>query len=318
MKSVTSKKLKILGIGEVTQDISCVLEDFPKENQKHDSLQTLRSVGGPVAAGLIFLAKIGHRCELVTKIGSDRDGEWMSKQLKSSNLDIISNPCSQTKTNWYLVNSKTGTRTGIKTTCTPSAPVTISTDKIQEAKIILMDRHELDCIDQIIKHKHKNAVLMIDPSADTRLEVIKALRAATLPVVPIEFLQKMYAGLDLEASCNQFLTLINKKFVVTLGKYGSLLVEESKTTHIRPIRVSCKDALGAGDVFRAALALELARSKPILQALSYASATAGLQCTKLGNTTSIPDSKTLKNWQKIPTTNYSLLQINQWYKGINL
>lgn len=310
--------MKALGIGEAPLDISCVLASFPTENQKHDSQLVTKSVGGPVVAGLTLLQRLGCKTQLLTQLGSDVEGGYISEHLSKEGIQLKNLPTTHTKVNWYVVNARSGSRTGIKTTPGHQPIKNVAAIKIKTADIILLDRHELACMDQITKHKQAEAIVMIDPSTDTSLPVMKALKLATVPVVPVELVKKLFPTVSLLQASKQLAKQLENALVVTVGQYGSLVYQKGAIELLPAADLPCKDALGAGDVFRAALAYKLANHVDLLDAAAYANTIAGMQCQKVGNGTAIPHRTQLDNWHLVAskTTNFKVL--NTWYQHLSI
>ena len=105
---------KVLGIGEIVLDKSYILESFPEEDSKVAPLDVKYSLGGPVPSALIFLSRMGIKCTLLASIGNDYDGMLIFKKFTQEGIGVIGPKKKKTKANIYLINKKTGTRTGIK------------------------------------------------------------------------------------------------------------------------------------------------------------------------------------------------------------
>ena len=75
--------------------------------------------------------------------------------------------------------------------------------------------------------------------------------------------------------------------IVTLGKDGALAYG-ADTEHVLAFRVQAVDTTAAGDAFNAGLAVALAEDRPLREALTFASATAALTCTRRGAQASLP------------------------------
>jgi ribokinase len=76
--------------------------------------------------------------------------------------------------------------------------------------------------------------------------------------------------------------------VITLGRRGSLLVNETGSFHVRAFRVKAVDTTGAGDAFCAALAFALISGIPKVEALTFANAAAAITTTRLGAQEAMP------------------------------
>ena len=79
------------------------------------------------------------------------------------------------------------------------------------------------------------------------------------------------------------------RVVLTLGEAGSVLYEPGGNIVQPAFPVEAVDTTGASDAFVGALCVGLAQAWPPRRALQFASAAAGLACTKPGTMTSLPD-----------------------------
>ena len=79
------------------------------------------------------------------------------------------------------------------------------------------------------------------------------------------------------------------RVVLTLGEAGSILYEPGGKRAQPAFPVAAVDTTGASDAFAGAFCVGLARSWPSTRSLVFASAAAGLACTKPGTMTSLPD-----------------------------
>lgn len=71
-----------------------------------------------------------------------------------------------------------------------------------------------------------------------------------------------------------------QKVIMTLGGDGARVYSNAESIHVNSYKIDVIDSNGAGDSFNAALSVRLAQGKNLLDAVSYANATAGLCCTK--------------------------------------
>jgi ribokinase len=77
---------------------------------------------------------------------------------------------------------------------------------------------------------------------------------------------------------------------VTLGERGAVLVTSDEVLDVPAFAVTAVDSTAAGDAFTAALVVEVARGRPAVQALRYASAAGALATTRPGAQPALPTS----------------------------
>ncbi|NMB83818.1 carbohydrate kinase family protein [Candidatus Roizmanbacteria bacterium] len=290
--------MKILGVGETVLDRICLLQSYPSEGIKTDVVKTEYSLGGFVSPALILLSRLGGQCTLITTLGKDLSGKEIAKKLMKENIDLV--PCfqSQTKTHMVLVNGDNGSRTIIKDKSTRDPIKDIPDKIIQEADLIVLDRHEPLIFKKIIRKKRPSSKIIFDPSVEVSKKVMKMLHQVEFVILPIESLIKICPKDDL----GKKLRYLNKKFrkpiIITAGPLGSLVCQNGKIKIIPAYKIAAVDVLGAGDVFRAAFGYGVLKNWSLDRSVRYANLVAGLQCTKIGNGSAIPTKKEIEKFEK--------------------
>jgi ribokinase len=86
--------------------------------------------------------------------------------------------------------------------------------------------------------------------------------------------------------------------LLTMGARGAYIATAEFKEMIPGFKVKAVDATAAGDVFNGALAVAIARNKPIREAVSFANAAAALSVTKLGAQPSAPTKDQIDKFLK--------------------
>jgi len=81
---------------------------------------------------------------------------------------------------------------------------------------------------------------------------------------------------------------VKKAVVMSLGDRGAMVVDRDSLREFPAHRVNVVDTTGAGDAFRAGLAVMLAQGKPLDDAVRFANACGALACTVMGAEPSMP------------------------------
>jgi ribokinase len=76
--------------------------------------------------------------------------------------------------------------------------------------------------------------------------------------------------------------------VISLGEQGAMAVDSAALDRFPAHKVKVVDTTGAGDAFRAGLAVMLAQGKPLDDAVRFANACGALACTIMGAEPSMP------------------------------
>ncbi len=284
----TKQPINILGIGEVVLDKSNILPTHPTDGSKVQSLRTKYSVGGPVPAALILLSRLGAKCTLICSLGNDDAAQIILQKLHAEGINVIIKSQSQTKTNTVLVNSLTGSRTIIKDQVEHHAITQIDNSLLAQAHAVIFDRHEPQAYHYVIKHKPAHTQIVIDPSTEISAKTLFMIKTANLPIIPIESLKQIKALATLQSKLDYLYELGHKPFIITLDKWGSLYYDGQTIDYHPPYKIKVVDTLGAGDIYRGAIAYGIIRQWSLRKTINYANLIAAIQCTRVGNGSAIP------------------------------
>jgi sugar/nucleoside kinase (ribokinase family) len=80
-------KVDVLGIGVAVRDITVLLDAFPAPDEKYRAKGFFESSGGPVATGLVTLARLGNRASFCGVVGDDAAGESIVNDLEREGVD---------------------------------------------------------------------------------------------------------------------------------------------------------------------------------------------------------------------------------------
>ncbi len=115
-------------------------------------------------------------------------------------------------------------------------------------------------------------------------------------LVPNEIEATMLAGDGKPTQWVRTLLPGRKALVVSLGEKGALLADQQGISTFAGFRVDVVDTTGAGDAFRAGLAVMLARGRDIDEAVRFANACGALACTVLGAEPSMPTLQAVESF----------------------
>ncbi len=290
--------MKVLGIGEVVLDKVSLLNAYPQEGEKIQPQKTEYSIGGPVAAALTILSRLGADCTFIASVGEDEYAEKIETYLKKENIQFIMRKQKATKVNTVLVNSQTGSRTIIKDNVMHERIQNISKRMIRSNNLIIFDRHEPKAFTEVIKKKRKKTKIIIDPSTEVSNKTLEMIKSAEYPIIPIESLKKFRRYDDMMGKLNNLYKISKKNIIVTLGEKGSLIFDGKKIELLPAIDIDPIDTLGAGDVFRGAFGYGVLKKWNIKKSVDFANKVSALQCMKFGNGTAIPTKREIIKFEK--------------------
>lgn len=277
--------MNILGIGESVIDN---VEVVGESGAAHVVIDTSQHIGGPVVTALIFLARLGLDCTLVTSIGHDLEADRIKEVLATEGITLMSHLQERTKVHTVRVDAATGQREKIRGSVTHAPIPSLPEEFVQQFDIIIIDRHERLVFYDVLKKKKRSAKVIIDPSTEVSNFTRDMMRYADYPIIPIESLITIGAGSDFERSLHEVYAVCHKPVVVTLGELGSVVYDGSQYEMISSLDVHVVDATGAGDIYRGAFAYGVLQGASLTECARFANAIAALQCTRLGNVAAIP------------------------------
>ncbi|MGC8798482.1 MAG: ribokinase [candidate division WOR-3 bacterium] len=131
------------------------------------------------------------------------------------------------------------------------------------------------------------ALVLLDPAPVHNLTPLVAEEVDY--IVPNEIEAAALArGLPVERWAEQEVQAGRSGVVISVGSKGALVYDQQGRRQFPGYRVQVVDTTGAGDAFRAGLAVSLAEGKGIDAAVRFANATGALACTVLGAEPSMP------------------------------
>jgi ribokinase len=118
-------------------------------------------------------------------------------------------------------------------------------------------------------------------------------------IVPNEIEAHMLTGrMTLDEWGTVLLPETRQGVVISLGDKGAAAFDRSSRREFPAYRVNVVDTTGAGDAFRAGLAVMLAQGKPLDDAVRFANACGALACTIMGAEPSMPRRQAVEMFLK--------------------
>lgn len=293
-------KWDIVVLGGANMDYLVRGERLPKpgETVKGDLFQ--EAPGGKGANQAVAATRLGARVALVARLGTDRRGKEVMKQLKEEGLVTKFIVRDDTKhTGVALVMVGEGGEKQILTA--PGVNRELSVDQvrraasaIQSAKILLTQLEvppEALLLAARLAHE-AGAKVVLDPSPPVSLpdELIRLVSLVKPNAREAEALTGVESR-DRQSAREAAKRLLKRgvgAVAVQAGDEGNLIVTSEQEYWFPKIPVQGIDATGAGDAFAAALAVGLLEERPWPEIGALASAAAALKTTRLGAQAGLP------------------------------
>lgn len=292
-------------VGSIHMDVIATAARLPTRGESIVGSQVALSPGGKAGNQAAQAARYDAPTFLIARVGQDDFGDRLRAALTASGVD----------TTHLTVDAQAGT--GI-------SPVLTGADG-EYASIIVPGaswRLEPADIDAASDAFAQSAVLLVQCEIPVSISVYAAQRAHSLgmtvicnaspaPADAATIPEDLWPAVDvllvngaeaerlggqavadvpgaLQAAAHLQQRLGTPAVVITLGGHGAVALDAQGVHHAPTWRVPVDETIGAGDAFAGVLASELARGRPLAQALPLANAAGALAVTRPGAHDSLP------------------------------
>jgi len=290
----------IVVVGGANMDYLVRGRELPKPGETVMGDEFQEAPGGKGANQAVAAARLGARVALVARVGADKLGKAILKQLKKEGVDtkyIVRDENEPTGVALVLVGK--GGEKEILTA--PGANRQFSVNEvrdaaqmIQSARILLTQLEvPLEAVILAAQLAHQaGAKIILDPAPPISLpdELLHTVSLIKPNASEAEALTGVQVR-DRDSARNAAKRLLERgvgAVAVQAGEEGNLLVTSEQEYWLPKIPVQSVDATGAGDAFAAALAVALSEERSWPEAGAWASAAAALKTTKIGAQAGLP------------------------------
>jgi len=288
--------IDVLCIGHATYDVSAFVDEYPVENSKCGTHESLEACGGPAANAAWLLAFWGLRSAFAGLVGDDVYGRRIRDEFQAVGADVSLlelRAGHATPLSWIVINKQNGSRTIVNRKLTGA---TFQCDErtlpVLSPRILLFDGHELDA--SLAALRTLPAAISILDAGSWR-EGTAALAGKVNYLAASERFALQATGMKClrdepdQRTCvaglrEQFATTV----IVTLGEEGLIVDDGSGFRDMPAFPARAVDTTAAGDIFHGAFAFAIAQAMPLWEGLRFASMAASLSVRKPGGRASIP------------------------------
>ena len=288
--------LDVLCIGHAACDVSLFVDQYPQENTKCETHESLEACGGPAANAAWLLSSWGLRTGFAGLVGDDVHGRRTRDEFIAAGTDVSlleMRPGHATPLSMILVNRQNGRRTIINRKL-KGASLSLDAAMLAPLKprVLLFDGHELEASLTALE-AFPDAISILDAGSWREGTAALAGKVHFLAASERFALQATgMKGLRDDAERRHCLTRLRQQFatktIFTLGERGLIFDVGDGFHEIPAFQAGTVDTTAAGDIFHGAFAYAIAGGLPLLEALRFSSMTASLSVRKAGGRSSIP------------------------------
>lgn len=292
----TAMPLDVLCIGHAACDVSFFVDQYPQENTKCETHESLEACGGPAANAAWLLSTWGVHAGFAGLVGDDVHGRRIREEFIASGTDVSLlelRPGHATPLSVILINRQNGSRTIVnrKLKGAALAPDALALRSL-EPRVLLFDGHELEASLAALQ-AFPEAVSILDAGSWRDGTAALAAKVDYLAASERFALQATgMAGLAHENDRRQCLAQLRRQFgtqtIVTLGERGLMFDDGDGFNELPAFPAEAIDTTAAGDIFHGAFVFAIASGMPLPDALRFSSMAASLSVRKAGGRSSIP------------------------------
>jgi ribokinase len=291
---------RVLVVGSANIDFTVALPRLPAPGETVTEGTLLVARGGKGANQAVAARRLGAEVRLIACVGDDATGRDVRAALAAEGIGVdgvLTTTTAATGTALIAVDAEgrnqIAVAPGANRALTP-ADVDRRQDDFAWAQVMVCSLEvPLASARRALEHARRHGVRTILNPAPLPASGLDVLPLADV-VTPNESEASRLTGrpvsdLDGAASAAREIRARGAGIaIVTLGALGALAEGPEGRLHAPAVAITPVDTTGAGDAFNGALAVALAEGQPLPAALAFASAAAGLACTRRGAQPAMP------------------------------
>ncbi len=283
---------RIVVVGSINTDIILNVAALPRANETIMGRGAKTMIGGKGLNQAVAAARLGAETHMVAAIGDDAFGGTARAHLIAQGIDathVTTIAGTATGTAHILVADDASNMIVVTpgaNAALTSAMVEAATDLIASADALVVQLEvPLSTVRTALEIARRHGVRTILNPAPSDKDALALCALADL-VTPNETELASLTGIDgtndaaLHAALHDLTQHGARDVIVTLGARGSATLVDGTLVFEPALRIRAVDTTGAGDVFNAALACELARGLCLLRAMAFASAAAAVSVSR--------------------------------------
>ena len=286
------KKCDFVGLGFCSNDYLALLPEIPIDN-KVQMLQHLVQGGGPAATATVAAARLGVSAAFIGMTGDDEPGKWIVRDFESEKVSTEAMLIRKGHTSaiaYCWIDAPTGKRSVAWTrgNLPELKGEEVNLELVLNAKILHLDGHNPAAALAAAKEARRNNIPVLLDAGTLRDGVRELLPYVTI-LIASELFARQYSGEDdLKKAIFKLAETGAEVTGVTMGKEGSMTLDNGKILHCPAFRIDPVDTTGAGDVYHAGFGVRYLETHDLMECMRFASAVSAIKCLKLGGRAGIP------------------------------
>lgn len=296
-------------IGSINLDIIVKTDRMPERGETIAGKNIYYLPGGKGANQAVAIARLGKKVYFIGKKGKDLIPDIVLKNLKHPNINLdyfITDENLQTGVALINTTGKRGNKvtlyTGANDALTESE-VEKAEEVIKKSKVVVVSTEipikTVKKVLEIAKKYNVKTILNIGAAGTKNKEEIKEVLKGLDIVVTNErecgyltdrIISHMETG---TLSAMELRKLGVNHVIITMGKEGTLLVNNHGATVFHRYGVDVVDTIGGGDAFVGAIAVKIAEGNFVIDAIDYGNAAGALVTMKIGAQEGLPTKEEL-------------------------
>jgi ribokinase len=287
---------EIVGLGHCNYDILAIVPGLPELDDLYTAplADLVHDGGGPAGTALTALARLGAETGYVGLLGDDAAGRYLRQLFAQAGVDtsrLRQLPDVGTNVSLVLVEQSTGKRAILSHRRTDSSALVLDDADlvyIQSARVLHLDGQFMPAAVQAARWA-KDACVKVCLDANHPRPGLDELLPMVDWLVAAESFATAHTDIaDVETAARELLSLGPKLLVLTQGARGSLGWMDGDHFDAPGFRVQVTDTTGAGDAYRGAFIFGMLRGWELGRVMSWANATAAINCQTLGARRGLP------------------------------
>ncbi|XP_061396885.1 ribokinase [Musca vetustissima] len=298
----------VLVYGSAIVDFICYVDRLPKAGETIRGHKFENGFGGKGANQCVAAARLGSKCALIAKVGTDTWGEKYLENLQKEGVNTrhVKMCVGQSTGIAQIAVSNDGENNIIIVTgandCLEASDVKEAEYLFDSAKVLLcqLETSAVGTLEALKRFKGTSVLNAAPAMANTPKEL---LQAATILCVNETEAALMTQAEDIKTleqaklAAMKLMEMGASTVIITLGSQGAVYCEKSdpeKFYHVPGQKVDkVVDTTGAGDAFLGALAYHMAKypGKPLHQHIGYANLQASYSVQFPGTQSSFPNAQ---------------------------